>query len=133
MKIDHPRLGELSPLKTGFLTLDPDWAWLVRNDDDSIALSMTAGRLHDVVILQKPHIYAMLSVDVIHQLLRVVRDECLERGIRAFLMWYTPKWTEADLTLYRALEPYIQGRVQFDGEIVSGALSLMSDLGAVGQ
>jgi hypothetical protein len=132
MKIDHLHPGEKPPVFTGFLTLDPDYTWVVRNDDGSIALAVTGGRLHDVVIINKPHGYDVIPVDAIHQVFRTMRDECLARGIRAFLIWHDPTWTGADLTFYKFLEPYIDSRVKFNGEILCGLLSSMNGLGERG-
>lgn len=133
MEITHLYPFEKLPVPTGFLTLDPDYVWCVRNNDGSVTLAITGGRLHDVVILQKPHGYSGIPVNAIHQLIRTIRDECLARGIRAFLIWHDPAWADDDLTFYHILEPYIESRVAFRGEMLCGSLALMPGLDERGQ
>lgn len=120
MTIDHLRTGERLPVESGFVRLDPEWVWTVRDVQDQILAGLIACRAHDVVILIQLFALGELPFGGIHQLLRRVRKDCRDRGLRAFMGWHHDQNPEA--ALYRALEPNVQSHTKFSGEFVAGRL-----------
>jgi hypothetical protein len=97
MIIDHPAIGEVIPIETGFLAYDANWVWLAREQGRIVGV-LVAARAHDVVLLLELKKVGEASLGWIVPLFRHVARECRERGFERFLTLVTDE-TKSEINL----------------------------------